>query len=121
MAHNRQDGEMKQISLDSLKRFALIPITVVVILAIVFSSSPYLNSQRDDTGKMESITIGYSPFEQTALLWIAEDQHFFEANGLNVTLRKDDTGVGSLDGMLNGETDITVGVTEFPTVVRALQ
>jgi len=34
---------------------------------------------------MESITIGYSPFESTGLLWIAEDQHFFSRNGLNVT------------------------------------
>ena len=70
---------------------------------------------------MESITIGYSPFESTALLWIAQDQHFLSRNGLEVTLRKYDTGVGSLDGMLNGETDITVGTTEFPLVGRAFQ
>jgi len=73
------------------------------------------------SGKMESITIGYSPFESTALLWIAEDRHFFSRNGLNVTLRKYETGVGSLDGMLNGEADIAAGTTEFPVVGRALQ
>ena len=46
---------------------------------------------------------------------------FLTRNGLNATFRKYDTGVGSLDGMLNGETDITVGTTEFPLVGRALQ
>ncbi|MBI4765083.1 MAG: NrtA/SsuA/CpmA family ABC transporter substrate-binding protein [Deltaproteobacteria bacterium] len=72
-------------------------------------------------GKVESITIGYSPFESTALLWIAQDQDFLKRNGLKVTLRKYDTGAGSLDGMLNRETDITVGTTEFPLVRWAFQ
>ena len=112
---------MEKISIKSLKRFILVIIVIAAILAVVLGSMFYPNPRQGYTGKMESITIGYSPFEQTALLWIAEDQHFFEANGLNVTLRKYDTGVGSLDGMLNGETDITVGVTEFPTVGRAFQ
>ena len=73
------------------------------------------------TGKTESITIGYSPFESTALFWIAQDQQFLSRNGLNVTIRKYETGVGSLDGVLNGEADIAVGVTEFPMVGRALR
>ncbi len=112
---------MKQISVKSQKQFALVSIVIVVILAVVLGSMFYPNPRQGYTGKAESITIGYSPFEQTALLWIAEDQHFFSRNGLNVTLRKYDTGVGSLDGMLNGEADITVGVTEFPTIGRAFQ
>lgn len=110
---------MKQISKQLLKRFALVPI--VVILAAVLVSMFYPDSWQGYTGKAESITVGYSPFEQTALLWIAEDRHFFSRNSLNVTLRKYDTGVGSLDGMLNGETDITVGVTEFPTIGMVFQ
>jgi NitT/TauT family transport system substrate-binding protein len=112
---------MKQISVKSQKRFALVSIVIVIILSVVLGSMFYPNPRQGYTGKAESITIGYSPFEQNALLWIAEDQHFFSRNGLNVTLRKYDTGVGSLDGMLNGEADITVGVTEFPTVGRAFQ
>lgn len=105
----------------SAKQFVLVIIVIAAILAVVLGSMFYLNPRQGYTGKVESITIGYSPFEQNALLWIAEDQHFFEASGLNVTLRKYDTGVGSLDGMLNGEADITVGVTEFPTIGRAFK
>ncbi len=92
---------------------------VIVVLAAAFVLRPRL--PKSYSGKMESITIGYSPFESTALLWIAQDRHFLSRNGLEVTLRKYDTGVGSLDGMLNGETDITVGTTEFPLVGRAFQ
>ena len=92
---------------------------VIVVLGVALVLWPRL--PKGYSGKMESITIGYSPFESTALLWIAQDQHFLSRNGLKVTLRKYDTGVGSLDGMLNGETDITVGTTEFPLVGRAFQ
>jgi NitT/TauT family transport system substrate-binding protein len=71
--------------------------------------------------RMDSIVIAYSPFESVALLSIAEDQHFFSRNGLNVTSRKYDTGVSALDGMLNGEAEFAVGTNEFPLVARAFQ
>jgi len=98
--------------------FAIIAI-VIVVLGAAYVLWPRV--PKGYSGKTESITVGYSPFESTALFWIAKDQHFLSWNGLNVTLRKYDTGVGSLDGMLNGETDITVGTTEFPLVGRAFQ
>jgi ABC-type nitrate/sulfonate/bicarbonate transport system substrate-binding protein len=69
--------------------------------------------------KMESITVAWSPFEIETLLWVADDQNMFSRNGLDVTLRKYDTGAGSLNGMLNSEADITLGVTEFPMVRSA--
>jgi ABC-type nitrate/sulfonate/bicarbonate transport system substrate-binding protein len=92
-----------------------------VLFTVVTLVGAFSCSKGEYSGKMESITVGYSPFESTALLWIAEDRRFFSRNGLNVILRKYDTGVGSLDGMLNGEADIAAGTTEFPVVGRALQ
>ncbi len=71
--------------------------------------------------RMDTIVMAYAPFESTALVWIAQDQGLFTQNGLNVTARMYDTGVGSLDGMLNGEADIAVGANEFPLVGRAFQ
>ncbi len=65
--------------------------------------------------------VSWSPFESTALLWIAEDQRFFGQNGLNMTFRKYDSGAGSLAGMMNGEADLAVGTTEFPLVGRAFR
>jgi len=98
--------------------FAIIAV-VIVVLGAAFVLRPRVPKGYSD--KMESIAIAYSPFESTALLWIAEEQHFFSRNGLNLTLRKYDAGVGALDGMLNGEADIAVGIAEFPMVGRVLQ
>ena len=104
-----------------MKRFVLIVICIVAIPGVVFGSWRCWNSRQGYTGKMESIVVAYSPFESTALLWIAEDQHHFSRNGLNVTFRKYDSGAGALDGMLKGEADIVVGTTEFPLVGSAFR
>ena len=65
--------------------------------------------------------MAWSPFETETLLGVADDQNIFSGEGLNVTLRKYDTGIGSLEGVLNGEADISVGVTEFPIVRKAFE
>ncbi len=101
-----------------------IAVAIAVIAALVLVGSavwPFPNFGITDSGTPESITIGYSPFEHTALFWVAEDLDFFSQNGLNITLRKYDSGVASLDGLLKGEADIAVGVTEFPLVGRAFK
>ena len=102
------------------KRIAITVIVIVVAVSLALSSFFYLNSQDSYAGNVESIDVAYSPFESVALFWIAENQDFFSLNGLNVTSHKYDTGAGALDGVLNGEADIVVGVTEFPFTVRAL-
>jgi NitT/TauT family transport system substrate-binding protein len=95
---------------------------IIVGLALAIFGAWYLtNYPTTYSGMSEPISIGYSPFESVALLCIAEDQNFFRHNGLNLTLHKYDTGVGALDGMLNGESDIAVGTNEFPLVGRAFQ
>jgi NitT/TauT family transport system substrate-binding protein len=104
---------MRQTTLQS-NRFGFTPIILVIILTLVFGPVSC-------SGKAESITVAYAPFEATTLFWIAQDQGFFTQNGLNVTSRKYETGVGSLDAMLNGEADLAVGANEFPLVGRALQ
>jgi NitT/TauT family transport system substrate-binding protein len=96
------------------KRFALTTIILAVSLMLTFGSVSC-------SEKMESITVAYSPFEATALFWIAQDQNFFGQDRLNLTPRKYETGAGSLDGLLNGEVHIVVGTSEFPLVGRALQ
>jgi NitT/TauT family transport system substrate-binding protein len=69
----------------------------------------------------DSIEVSYSPFEPTALIWIAQDRQFFSKNGLTVTFDEYDTGPAALDAMLSGEADLAVGIGEFPFVSRALQ
>ncbi len=69
----------------------------------------------------DQVTVAYSPYESTALLWIAQDRQFFGDHGINVTLRRYDSGAASLEGVLKGEADLSVGVTEFPVVRKVFQ
>ena len=111
----------QQIGSMEMNKKIFFAIIGVVIVGLAAALVLWPRVPRGYSGKTGSISIGYSPFESTALFWIAQDQHFLRRNGLNVSLQKYDTGVGSLDGMLNAETDITVGTTEFPLVGRAFQ
>ncbi len=105
-----------------MNRNSFIAVAGIVVIALAGFGSWYLTSLPEPvTTPAEPVIVVYSPFESTALLWVAEDQHFFEKNGLNLSLRKYDSGAGSLDGVVNGEADLTVGVTEFPLVRKAFQ
>ncbi|MBI4188365.1 MAG: NrtA/SsuA/CpmA family ABC transporter substrate-binding protein [Chloroflexi bacterium] len=103
------------------KRLSGVTFTLIVLLGIPLSALGLSCSPQGYSGPVDSIAVAWSPFEQEALLLIAEDQNIFSQNGLDVTLRKYDTGVGSLDGVLKGEADIVAGVTEFPTARRAFE
>ncbi len=85
---------------------------ILVITCGCIAPGPHQESR----GPYDQVTVAYSPYESTALLWIARDRHLFEENGLNVTLKRYESGAGSLDGVLRNEADISVGVTEFPVV-----
>ncbi len=100
-----------------MKKTVAVIIIVIALIAIV----AVITLLPGCSEKMESITVAHAQFESTALFCIAEDRQFFRQNGLNVTSRKFDTGVGALDGMLKGEADIAVGTSEFPLVKRAFQ
>jgi NitT/TauT family transport system substrate-binding protein len=98
--------------------WVILAVVVAVLGMVLFL---WLRPPKDAPAKMESVTIGYAPFETLALLWTAEDRHVFARNGLRITSRKYDTGVGALDGVVRGETDIAVGTAEFPLVGSAFR
>ncbi len=105
-----------------MNRNAGIALVAIAIIALSALTMWYFMSPPPAwAGQPEPVTVAYSPFESTALLWIAEDQHFFVKNGLILSLRRYDSGAGSLDGVVNGEADMCVGVTEFPLVRKAFQ
>jgi NitT/TauT family transport system substrate-binding protein len=100
---------------------ALVLALVAGVSAAGFGAWSFLDSPKHTGENTDPILVAYSPFESTALFWIAEDRHFFRGNGINVTLRKYDSGAAALEGMMKGEADIAVGVTEYPLVGKALQ
>ena len=96
-------------------------LTGIASLGVLTMLTASLSCQKAFAGPVESITVAWSPFEPATLLWIAEDQNLFSVNGLNVSFHKYDSGSGSLEGMIKGEADVTVGVSEFPMVRKAFQ
>jgi ABC-type nitrate/sulfonate/bicarbonate transport system substrate-binding protein len=70
------------------------------------------------SGKIESMTIGTPLNEASALIFIAEDRHFFAGNGLKVLPRDFDFGSLALNSLLKGGVNLAVA-TEFPLVMKA--
>jgi ABC-type nitrate/sulfonate/bicarbonate transport system substrate-binding protein len=68
---------------------------------------------------MESISVGMVPNEIHALIYLAYDQQYFSANGLNVNIKDYTSGLTSVNGVLNGEVDIAVA-SEFIVVGKGL-
>ena len=98
---------------------AFLAITVIVLAGI--GGWLLIVALNNPKTPLDEITVAYSPFESGALFWIAEDRGYFRQNGLNLTLKKYDSGAEALSSVVNGEADITVGVTEYPLVWRAFQ
>jgi NitT/TauT family transport system substrate-binding protein len=104
-----------------MTRTAAALVTTALIILAGTCGCLQLPSGNEPDRPLEEITVAYSPFESGALFWIAEDQGYFRQNGLNLTLKKYDSGAEALSSVVNGEADITIGVTEYPLVWRAFQ
>lgn len=88
-----------------LKPYAVKTITLFALLAIVFSSCSI--SRINYPGKIEPITIGMESTAVNSLIYIAESQNYFAANGLNVIIKDNYTsGAAAVEGMLRGEVDL---------------
>ena len=97
------------------KVVAALAVLVVVVL-VGFGTWYFTSSQATYSGKPESITVGGPALEQSALIYIAQDQSFFAKNGLNVTIRDDyPTGVGPVRDMVSGKLDVSVSA-EYPVI-----
>jgi NitT/TauT family transport system substrate-binding protein len=89
------------------------------VIALAGLGTWYLvNSQGHVSGKPEQITVGMPTLlDATALVFIADDQHYFADNGLNVTISMYETGLNAVDAMVNNKSDIAIA-TEFVMVNR---
>jgi NitT/TauT family transport system substrate-binding protein len=88
------------------KTTAIAVVVIIVAGSLGLSSFLYLNSQKPFEEQMQSLSIGITLLESSSPAFVAEDQHLFEANGLNVTLKYYDVGLNAVNGMLSGEVDM---------------
>jgi len=107
---------MKQNILRS-KRFTPTTIILVIILTLVYGSVSC--SPRGYSGPLESLTLGTVLLEPSGLIFVAEDQHLFTENGLEVTIQYYETGLSAANAMLAGEAEMASPVTEFVLVGKA--
>jgi NitT/TauT family transport system substrate-binding protein len=68
----------------------------------------------------EPVTIGMESTAVNSLIYIAEEENYFAANGLEVTIKDDyPSGAAAADGLLKGEVDLATAA-EFVIVRQAL-
>lgn len=101
------------------KRYIIISVVAILVIAIVLSSFVYINSQKPSAKSTQSITLGVIPLELNSLIYVANSQHYFASNGLNVTFKSYGSGLASMQGMLNGQASIAFAA-EFVVAEQAL-
>ena len=99
----------------------IIPALIVVALLAVTGIGGWylLNSRHNLLTSPEPVTVGISPTEGSALVYIAEDQGFFSENGLAVTVRDYDPPSIGIRDAADGKVDIA-GASEYPVVLNVL-
>ena len=90
-------------------------IGVVIIMSSSILGSIVYQNYKQNKKQMDLIVIALPPLESSAILWIAQDQRFFNQNGLNVTFHEPSTGFAALNELRNGEVEIA-GTSEYPLV-----
>jgi NitT/TauT family transport system substrate-binding protein len=102
------------------RRKLVVAAVIILIVVVVISSFVYLNSPKPYVGNVASVTLGVYPSEYSSLVYIANDQEYFSANGLEITFKNYSSGAAAARGMLNGEVDVSTA-SEFVVVNNALQ
>ena len=93
------------------KYFALIFIVIIIIIATVLSSFFYLYSQNSHAGNVDNISFGtfFGSSEPYAeLVYIAQNQHFFAQNRINLTIRDYLSATDTLNAALNSQVNMAI-------------
>ncbi len=96
------------------KRNLIILLVASLIIAIVLSSFVYLNNQLFMNGK-QNVSLSIFPNELETPIFIAQDQHFFDENGINLTITHYASTTEALKSVSNHNVDITTA-SEFAFV-----
>ncbi len=82
-------------------------IGIVIIAVIGISVGGCQEKPEKYTGPVEKITVAAAEYLTGALVYVAEDQGFFEENGLDETIKSYGSGKACADALINGEADIS--------------
>ena len=101
-----------------MKRSVTIAIISVLVIVIVSGTLIYQNITPAPT--LESVTIGHVPMESFTLLYIAQNQHYFEQNNLNVTIKDYVTGPIAVNALTDSEVEVA-GSSEYVVALNAVE
>ncbi|RLC30552.1 hypothetical protein DRH13_04185, partial [Candidatus Woesebacteria bacterium] len=82
----------------------------IIVVASVVALASYLwftQKQSRYTGPVEKVTVAAAEYLTGALVYVAEDQGFFEQNGLEVTIKGYGSGKACADALTAAEADIS--------------
>ena len=88
------------------KRKVIIFAVIALIAAIILSSFVYLNYQPSINGK-QNVSLSIFPNELETPIFVAQDQHFFDENGISLTLTYYSSTTDALASVSNHNIDIT--------------
>ena len=100
------------------KRSLMILVVIILVIAIVLSSFVYLNSQQNYSGKAETITFGDLGVDSSELVYVAQNQHFFQQNGINFVIKTFETSTEVDNALLANQVDVATS-GEFTMVTNA--
>jgi len=119
MNDNRNDRSKRYLQPRRRRRVQAFVLSLLTAGILATSFIPSC-SPKTYTGQVATITIGNPGMETSALIFIAEDQHFFAQNGIHIINKYYETGVSALNAMINGEVDISVPVGEYALAGKVL-
>ena len=93
-----------------IKKVPFIATSLASIIIMCLMMTAVLGCQQQPekyTGPVEKITVAAAEYLTGALIYVAEDQGFFEENGLDVTIKGYGSGKACADALINGEVDIS--------------
>jgi ABC-type nitrate/sulfonate/bicarbonate transport system substrate-binding protein len=88
------------------RRSWLIIAVILLVIVTVLSSFAYLNYQPSINGK-QNVAISIFPNELETPIFVAQDQHFFDKNGINLTITYYSSTPAALTSVSNHNVDIT--------------
>jgi len=96
--------EHKSMALTNAQKM-FIGIAIIIVIGIPVGGCQ--EQPEKYTGPVEKITVAAAEYLTGALIYVAEDQGFFEENGLDVTIKGYASGKACADALIAGEADIS--------------
>jgi NitT/TauT family transport system substrate-binding protein len=97
---------MKEEIKDGRGKRGIYIIIGIVIVVLVIGGYFIFSGDGEFAGEIESLRLGVYEGEFSSLIFIADEKGFFEDYGLDVDMKKYDSGVKPMQALLGGEVDV---------------